>query len=229
MAIRPLNELDDYQLADSDQDCRGWSVLGPAGNQIGRVSEMLVDTDTERVTSLVLDNGDVIPVATVSLRDGKVQAGGAPPAGTTTPPLAGDPARPATGVESGEQVVLPVVEEEIRIGKRDVAGGGVRVTTRVEERPVRETVSLREEEVNVTRRPADRAVASEAEAFEERSFEVGARSEEAVVDKRARVVEEVIVDKDVRERDVVIDEKARRTDVDVTDLGAGKNRSSRPT
>lgn len=74
MAIRPLKELDDCQLVNSDQDCRGWSVVDPAGNRIGTVSEMLVDTDANRVTSLVLEAGEVIPVELVSLRDGKVHA-----------------------------------------------------------------------------------------------------------------------------------------------------------
>jgi uncharacterized protein (TIGR02271 family) len=229
MAIRPLKELDDYQLTNSDQDCRGWSVVDPAGNHVGTVNEMLVDTDAERVTSLVLESGDVIPVESVSLRDGQVQARMTPVGGDELVPGAAKPAFAGSTVKAGDEVVLPVIEEDIRIGKREVAGGGVRVTTRVEERPVHETVSLREEQVHVERRPADRAVASADEAFEERSFEVGARSEEAVVDKQARVVEEVVVDKKVRDREAVIDEKVKRTDVDVTDLGAGKDGSSRPS
>lgn len=225
MAIRPLKELDDCKLVDSDQDCRGWPVVDAAGNQIGKVSEMLVDTDAERVTALLLDGGDVLPVGSVALRDRKVHATTVGKAART--PGAGDTALPAGTVAAGDEVVLPVVEEEIRIGKREVAGDGVRVTSRVEERPVHEKVSLREEHVHVERRPADRAVASEGEAFKERSIEVGARSEEPVVEKRARVVEEVIVGKDVRQRDVVVDDKVRRTDVDVTDLPPGKGGPSR--
>lgn len=217
MAIRPLKELDDFKLVHSDQDCRGWPVVDAAGNQIGRVGEMLVDTDAERVTSLVLDGGEVLPVGSVSLRDRTVHA----TTGTTARP------GPEASITAGDHVVLPVVEEEVRIGKREVAGGGVRVTSRVEERPVHEKVSLREEHVNVERRPADHAVANDGETFKERSFDVGARSEEPVVEKRARVVEEVIVGKDVRQRDAVIDEKVKRTDVDVTDLPPGKDGPSR--
>lgn len=234
MAIRPLKELDDYELANSGQDCRGWPVIDAAGNRIGTVTEMLVDTDAERVSSLVLDKGQTIPAGSVSLRDGKVHArttaAGTATTGTTgttattgtATPATGTTARPGTTVEAGKEVVLPVVEEEIRVGKRQVPAGGVRVSTKVEERPVHEKVTLREEHVNVKRQPADRAVASGREAFEERSFEVPAKAEEPVVDKQARVVEEVIVGKDVRERDAVIDDKVKRTDVDVTDKTTGK-------
>ena len=69
--------------------------------------------------------------------------------------------------EQGETV--QEVEEELSVGKRKVASGGVRVTTSVSERPVEETVTLREEQVEAERRPADRKLsAEEAEAaFEE--------------------------------------------------------------
>src|SRR5690242_12849276 len=51
-------------------------------------------------------------------------------------------------VQHGQEAI-PVVEEELRVGKRRVAGGGVRVHSRVTERPVEEQVQLREERVNV--------------------------------------------------------------------------------
>jgi hypothetical protein len=57
-------------------------------------------------------------------------------------------------VNQGEQV-LPVIEEELEVGKRQVQRGGVRVHTSVEETPVEEQVTLRRETVNVERRPVD--------------------------------------------------------------------------
>ena len=65
--------------------------------------------------------------------------------------------------EQGETV--QEVEEELAVGKRKAATGGVRVTTNVSERPVEETVTLREEQVSAERKPADRALSpEEAEA-----------------------------------------------------------------
>jgi stress response protein YsnF len=58
----------------------------------------------------------------------------------------------------GNEEVIPVAEEELRIGKRDVSHGRVRVRSYVVETPVSEQVSLREENVHIERRPADRAI-----------------------------------------------------------------------
>lgn len=120
-----------------------------------------------------------------------------------------------------EGAAIPVVQEELQIGKRQVEGGGVRVFQRVSETPVNESVNLHEERVNVERRPVDRQ-ASEAElsGLTEGSFEVRETSEEAVVGKTARVVEEVVVSKESHDRTQDIRETVRRTDVEVEQLGA---------
>lgn len=120
-----------------------------------------------------------------------------------------------------EGATIPVVQEELQIGKRAVEHGGVRVFQRVRETPVNESVNLHEERVNVERRPVDRQ-ASEAElsGLQEGSFEIRETSEEAVVGKTARVVEEVVVSKEARERTEDIRDTVRRTDVEVEQLGA---------
>lgn len=64
---------------------------------------------------------------------------------------------PAAGSSQGGEVVVPVVEEEVAIGERPVKKGSVRIYKTVEERPVNEQITLREEKVHVERRPADRA------------------------------------------------------------------------
>jgi hypothetical protein len=63
---------------------------------------------------------------------------------------------------TNESQAVPVVQEELKVGKRAMARGGVRVYSRIVEQPVEETVQLREERVRVERRPANRpAEASE--------------------------------------------------------------------
>lgn len=129
--------------------------------------------------------------------------------------------------ETGD-VVIPVIEEELQVGKRTVESGGVQVKTSVTERPVEETVNLREENVTVDRRPVDRAVTdTDINAVKDGDFTVTERAEQAVVGKQARVVEEVVVGKDVTERDETITDTVRRTEVDVDDLTdrQTKNRS----
>jgi uncharacterized protein (TIGR02271 family) len=128
--------------------------------------------------------------------------------------------------ESGE-ARIPVIEEELRVGKREVEGGGVRVRTRVVERPVEEVVRLREERVNVERRPVNRAITdADLSAFREGEFELRERSEEAVVDKTARVVEEVAINKEVGERTETVRDTVRSTDVDVEQTGDVKARGA---
>ena len=120
-------------------------------------------------------------------------------------------------VGAGQTAAIPVVEEEISIGKREVERGGVRVRTEVEERPVQEQINLREEHVRVERRPVDRP-ASEADiqrAAQSGTLEVREKAEEAVVQKNARVVEEVRIGKEATERTETVRDTVRRTDVEV--------------
>jgi len=119
-----------------------------------------------------------------------------------------------------EEDTLPVVEEQLRVGKRAVTRGGVRIYTRVTERPVEQDVRLREERVNVERHAVDRPVTAGGDAFRERTIEVDETVEEPVVAKEARIIEEVVISKDVEERTAKVRDTVRRTDVEV-DRGEG--------
>lgn len=110
---------------------------------------------------------------------------------------------------------VPVVQEELAVGKQVVQRGGVRVHSYVQERPVEERIRLREEHINVARRPVNRPVNPGDDAFQERTINLTAQDEKAVVEKRARVVEEVTVGKDVSERQETVRDTVRRKDVDV--------------
>ncbi|WP_375383521.1 YsnF/AvaK domain-containing protein [uncultured Sphingomonas sp.] len=117
--------------------------------------------------------------------------------------------------------VIPVVEEKLVVGKREVDRGRARVRSYVTEVPVHEQVRLREERINVQRRAVDRPITDADDAFRDRSIELTATGEEAVVGKTARVVEEVVVSKTSGERVEEIDDTVRRTDVEV-DEDTGK-------
>jgi uncharacterized protein (TIGR02271 family) len=119
-------------------------------------------------------------------------------------------------VQEGETLSVPIIEENLQVGKQTVQTGGVRVRSRIVERPVEEHLRLRSERVTVQRNPVDR-VATEADfnTFREGEVELTEHAERAVVAKEARVVEEVTVGKQVDERDEVIRDTVRRTDVDV--------------
>lgn len=116
----------------------------------------------------------------------------------------------------GKTSAIPVVKEEIQVGKRQVLRGGVRVYSRMVEEPIEESVRLREEHVRVERQPVDRA-ATEADlsAGRDQVIEVQEFAEEPVVSKQARVVEEVRVGKEISERTETIRDNARHTEVNV--------------
>jgi len=120
----------------------------------------------------------------------------------------------------GREEVIPVYEEQLRVGKREVGRGSVRVRSYVVETPVQEQVRLHEERVEVERRPVDRPATTAdagADAFRERTIEVTATAEEAVVSKEARVKEEIVVRKEAEERTETVSGTVRRTEVEVDD------------
>ena len=119
-----------------------------------------------------------------------------------------------------ERYSVPVVEEDVKVGKREVSGGGKRIRSYVSETPVEEQVTLRDEEVHVERRDADRAVTDADEAFQEKTIEMTESHEEAVVSKEARVTGEVVVDKEATEHTETVQDSVRKTEVEVTDIDA---------
>jgi uncharacterized protein (TIGR02271 family) len=122
---------------------------------------------------------------------------------------------------TGETAAIPVIEEQLQVGKREVQRGGVRVYQRLVETPVTETVNLREEHVNVERRPVDQpASTADLAAFQEKSIELRETGEEVVVQKTARVVEEVVIGKEVTQTQQQVNDTVRHTEVDIEQLGA---------
>lgn len=124
-----------------------------------------------------------------------------------------------TGAAEREEQI-PIVEEQVTVGKRSVERGGVRVRSYVVETPVEEQVRLRDETVTVERRPGGLVEGSAevpADAFRERTIEVTETDEEAVVSKTAHVRETVVVRKDVEERAQSVRDTVRRTEVEIED------------
>lgn len=247
MAILYYSQQDEFDLVNTGQDCMGWSVVDQAGTPIGTVTEMLIDPDAEIVDSILVDRKKRIPAGDIALRDGRVVVRGIMQDGnlemtestttTTTTETENQNytamqreanARHVSGVTreaSENEVVLPIVEEQLRIGKRTVERGGVNVRTTSQEVPVQETVNLREENVTVERRPVDRAVGNAPDAFREGTIEITETAEVPVVSKEARVVEEVVVGKEVTERQETVRDTVKRTEVEVDEVNQTDNRN----
>lgn len=248
MSMTLLSHLNDWGLVDEDQDIRGWPVKDASGSTLGTVRDFVVDTEAERVNSVVLDDGkklsvqDVDPdfdqhvvrlhgsgLASGTARNATMSAatGRAPMTDTATgsgremsqtDSMAGR-TMGTTGREmrsegrlEGDQEI-PIAEEELQVGKREVEKGWARVRSRVVSKPVHEEVTLREEHVDVERHKVNRP-ATDAD-FQERTIEAREMAEEPVVKKEARVVEEVGLHKDMQQHTETINDTVRHTEVDV--------------
>jgi len=239
-----LSRLPSWELDRNEEDVRGWPLRDGGGNLLGTVDELIVDTDTQYVSQVVLSDGRKFPAHDIFIGDGIVTLGGevvrrtepARPLAAAAPlprPAAPVPApvqAAPRAVKTAEIVptrridendlIIPIVDEELEVGKRVVEHGGVRVHSHMTERPVEKSVRLRDERVTVERRPIDRALSSaEAEArFRDGSFEMKALSEVPIVGKRAHVVEEIFITKNITERTEKVRDTLRHTDAQVTEL-----------
>jgi uncharacterized protein (TIGR02271 family) len=127
------------------------------------------------------------------------------------------PAGTGYAARAGEEDVVQAAEEQLRVGKREVGHGSVRVRSYVTERPVEEQVALREETVQVERRQVDRPITAGDAAFQEKEIEASERGEEAVISKEARVTEEIALRKDVDTRTETIRDTVRKQEIEVED------------
>ena len=201
-----FESLDAYELEHKSQDIRGRPLVSPTGQRYGIIKDLLVSRDRTRVEAVRLDNGKVCAIEPLVIHDNAVVYGNEAEA------------HARTGGEAVKEEVIPVVKEEVAIGKRvSEHGKNINVTTRVVKDRVSEDVHLRDETVSVDKRPVNRSISdSDADALlKGRTVSMAERDEEAVVGKKAVVTDEVVVKKTAADRVEHIDETARRTEVDV--------------
>ena len=209
-----LDTLDDYKLEDSSQDIRGRPLVGPEGRSYGIIQDLLVSEGRDHVAAIRLDNGKVCAIEPLVIHENAV--------------VYGEEAErfADAGGDAVSEERVPVIEEQVVIGKRLVENGRrITVSSHVETDRVAEDVRLREENVTIEKRPVNREVSSaDAEALlEGREVSMTERSEEVVVGKKAVVTDEVVISKNAGDRVERVEETVRRTEVDV-DVDGGKNR-----
>lgn len=124
-----------------------------------------------------------------------------------------------TDAQGGADQVIPVVKEELEVGKRQTERR-FRVRAYSVSRPVEQSVTLRDERVVVERRPVTGTTTGVTAGLQDREFEVVETHEEPVVAKAARTVEEVVIHKEAAERVETVRDTVRETKVDV-DQGSG--------
>lgn len=138
------------------------------------------------------------------------------------------PAEGAAHRATGE-TVIPVIEERLKVGKREAVTGRTRVRSYVTERPVEEGVTLREQHVVVEQRTLDRpATAADLTAARDQTIEAASTAEEVVVAKTAHVVGEVVVKTGEKERTETVQGTVKKTEVEVDDDATRSSNQAKP-
>ena len=194
-------------LTGGDEDVHNHYATGV--NQGGALLTVTTeDEDAAAVAALLKQSG---------ARDIDSSNQGSATAGT---PIYGAGRTGGTTEQLTGETAIPIVEEELVVGKREVDRGGVRVYSHVVERPVSADVTLRDERINVERRAVNRPATVADFGNGETSFELRASGEEAVVGKNSRVVEEVLIGKEGSNRTEAIQDTVRKTEVEVEKIPA---------
>ena len=121
--------------------------------------------------------------------------------------------RARTDMNREREEVIPVVKEELEVGKR-ATERRYRVKTYVVEHPVEKTVTVRDERVEIEHRPISGRT-GDLRMPQEREIEVVERHEEPFAEKRVTGQEEIVVRKEVVERPETVRGTVRETKVDV--------------
>jgi uncharacterized protein (TIGR02271 family) len=198
---------------DSDE-ARNYTAAAQRGSSV--VTVHVTSSDLSQRAAKILDDAGAIDV------DGGTDT-------TTTATTQANSYAP-TGQTADAQQTAQVIEESLQVGKRVEQTGGVRLRSRIVERPVEASVRLREEHVTVQRTPVNRpATDADFQAFKEGQIEITESAERAVVGKEAHVVEEVSLGKEVTEREQTIHDTVRKTEVDVEQIPGSTTTSTTTT
>ncbi len=134
-----------------------------------------------------------------------------------------DKARPAakaawTRAERGEAIKVPITEEQVKVGKREVETGAVNIRKEVRQETVNTPVTLKREEL-VVERVKTGGGSVPADAFREGEVRIPLKQEEAVVEKEAKVVGEVRVGKKEETEQRTVSETVRKEEVKIDEKG----------
>jgi uncharacterized protein (TIGR02271 family) len=133
--------------------------------------------------------------------------------------------------ETKDDTRVELKEEEVKVGKREVEYGGVRLRKIIRTETVNQPVELQREEVVIERVPLDKtATSGEIGDVSEKEIYIPLRREEAVVEKSVHAREEVRVGKRKESEQDNVTETVRREDVEIErEGGARKTDTKRRT
>jgi uncharacterized protein (TIGR02271 family) len=222
MSLEKLNWDKDFKVADGYTDIRGWSLFDSGSNAVGRVDDLLFDTNDREVRYAIasIDNRrTLIPIGQVDIDStnrrlvtrGYDRAGLSnlreyrednwndneergffsqfmPNAGTT------DRLDYRNDTFRGKELpqTIQLIEERLRVGKREAQIGEVEVSKRPITETVEEQVELRRDRIEIERHEVNRPAAKgETVIGDAETIRVPVYGEEVVAEKTPFVKEEV--------------------------------------
>lgn len=137
-------------------------------------------------------------------------------------------ARPDDGIQpptrGKNDARMELKQEELKVGKREVEYGGIRLRKIVRTETVNQPVELQREEVVIERVPLDSTKSPTGSAeFSDEEIYIPLRREEAVVEKSVRAREEVRVGKRRETEQEHVTESVRREDVEIEQQGDARS------
>ena len=185
--------------------------------QVGGRTNSTATTGTSFTDATTTDTG--YRSGGAGMATGSMAAGGAATnltntAATETRTNTADTARATTSDK--DSIEVPLTEEELKVGKRTVSAGQVRLRKIVRTEVVNQPVEIRHEDVVVERISADQVHAGTANSdFKEETIDVPLSREEAVVSKEAHVTGAVRLHKTAEMETQNISDSIRKEDVEV--------------
>jgi uncharacterized protein (TIGR02271 family) len=116
---------------------------------------------------------------------------------------------------SQESANVRLHEEQVKVGKRQVEGAGVRLRKIIRTETVNQPVELQHEEIVVERVPVSGQAQPGPKDFQQEDIFIPLRREEAVIEKESRVREEVRISKKPQTERQTISEQVRKEDIEV--------------
>jgi len=133
---------------------------------------------------------------------------------------------PEKRAESQANIVVPLHQESVTVGKREVDAGSVRLKKIVTTETVNQPIELRHEEVVIDREAGTGEAASHkvlAKAFQEEETVIPLKREEAVIEKRVVPAGQIVVRTRTAAEQSSVQAQVRREDIDFAQLNNAQN------
>jgi stress response protein YsnF len=122
--------------------------------------------------------------------------------------------------QSSDQTVIPLYQETVRAGTREVEAGTVRLRKIVKTETVNQPVQVRRETVVIDRTNGGNVQSSNAgQPFQEQEYVIHLKREEPVFEKQVQQVGEIVARKQVQSQQQNVQGQIRRDEIDVVKQG----------